>query len=177
MFGLTETEMNYFRDLAQDFAVEEVSHTIKKRSQFIAPLIQKGEELVPNMVYLRQILTDLETTITLTATNMAYDYAHLECDTDLEEQEIIKHLHKKYEDYVFRQFIKYGIAPTSDIMGEIVGEIILELPYMYAESIDNDDFDEDEFLEEKLAAYNDYLDENFSEPDDDEDDEEDEDEE
>lgn len=171
MFGLTEQEMNLYRDLAQDFAIVNVAPKIKKRSQFITPLTPKGSEMVPDMNYLRMVLTDLETIITLTATNMAYEYAHLQCETDLSEHEVIKHLHNKYEDYVFIQFVKYGIAPTSDIMSEIAGEIILELPYLYAEAIEDEDFDDDKFLEERLQAYNDYLDENFSYPDDDDEDE------
>lgn len=174
MFGLTEEEMNIYRDLAQDFAVEDVAPKIKKRSQFITPLVQKGEEMVPDMGYLRRLLTDLETIITLTAVNIAHEYAHLQCETNLEEHEVIKHLHNKYEDYVFKQFVKYGIAPTSDIMSEIAGEIILELPFLYAEVIQDENFDEDAFLEERLAAYNDYLNENFSYPDDEEEEDEEE---
>lgn len=160
MFGLTEEEMNFYRDITQDYAVETVAPKVKKQSIFIVDFVQQGDNAVPDMLQLRQLLTDLETIITLTATNMAYEYAHLQCETDLSEEEIVEYLHKKYEDYVFRQCLKYGVCPTADCMDEIVLSTMLELPYLYAEAIDDEDFDEDEFLEERLAAYTKYLDEN-----------------
>lgn len=162
MFGLTEEEMDLYRDLAQDFAVEQLAQTIVKRSQIMTPVVLVGNERKPDMKFLQRMLTDFEVICTITTTNMAYDYAHLQCDSDMEEHEIINHLHKKYENYVVQQFIKYAVAFTSEIPSEIVGEIILELPYLYVSAISDDEFDEDEFLEQKLAAYNAYMDDNFS---------------
>jgi len=163
MFGLTEEEMDLYRDLAQDFAVRDVAPQVVGNSKFITPLIMVEDKPTPNRVYVQQLVTDIETIITLTASHMAYDYAHLQCESDMEEQEIIKYLHTKYEDYVVMQFIKYGITFTLDTITEIVGSIILELPYLYVSVIQDEDFDEDDFLEEKLQAYNDYLNENFAE--------------
>lgn len=170
MFGLTEQEMDLYRDLAQDFAVRDVTPQIISSSKFITPGTLQGEELVPNTLFVRQLVTDVETIITLTASHMAYDYAHLQCDSTMREPEIIKHLHQKYEDYLYMQLIKYAIAFTADAVAEIVGEIILELPYLYVAVIQDEEFDEDDFLEEKLQAYNEYLNDNFSEEDDDEED-------
>lgn len=169
MFGLTEQEMDLYRDLAQDFAVQDVAPTVIGNSKFITPATTKGDKLIPDAAFVNQIVTDVETTITLTASHMAYDYAYLQCESSMSEQEIIKHLHQKYEDYVVTQFIKYGIVFTADITKEIVGGIILELPYLYVSVIQDEEFNEDDFLEEKLAAYNDYLNENFASEDVDED--------
>lgn len=166
MFGLTEQEMDNFLGLAQDFAVMNVAQEVRNSAQFIIPATHEDGKTIPNTMYLSHLLTDLEFIITLTSVNMSYEYAHLQCETDLNEEEIINYLHNKFEDFLFRQFIKYGLAPTSDVISEVVGEIILELPYLYAEAIEDEDFDEDVFLEEKLKAYNKYLDENFSYPDD-----------
>lgn len=171
MFGLTEQEMDLYRDLAQDFAVTDVAPKMVNRSQFMTPVYLKEDKYVPDTFFLRQLLTDIETIVVLTASHMAYDYAHLQCESEMKENEIIKHLHKKFDDYITSQFIKYAIAFTEDVTTEIVGEIILELPYLYVSVIQDDEFDEDEFLEEKLAAYNDYLNENFSDTDEDDDDE------
>jgi hypothetical protein len=167
MFGLTEQEMDLYRDLAQDFAVEHVAPTVKKQSQFMTPVVLKGDKYIPNTVFLGQLLTDIETIVTLTAKDMAYDYAFFQAESDMKEAEIIKHLHEKFESYVLLQFVKYGITFSTDVLSEIVGEIILELPYLYVSAIEDDEFDEDEFLEERLIAYNDYLDKNFTKPEDD----------
>lgn len=162
MFGLTEQEMDSYRSLAQDFAIQEATPRIVSNSKFMTPVLKQGDELMPDRNFLSQILTDLETIITLTATHMSYEYAHLQCDSDLTETQIIERLHANYEDYVLIQMIKYGLAFTTEVIAEIVGEIVLELPYLYVAVVEDEDFDEDEFLEEKLAAYDAYLDKNFA---------------
>jgi hypothetical protein len=163
MFGLTEFEMEMYRNNTQDFAVREVTPRIMSNSKCIAPILMQGDKLLPDMGFVNQLMTDLETIITLTATNMSYEYAHLQCESELSESQIISQLHEKYESYVFMQMIKYGIAFTTDVITEIVGEIVLELPYLYISVVEDDGFDEDIFLEERLEAYNEYLDSNFSE--------------
>ncbi len=163
MFGLTEEEVVLYKDLAQDYAVRDVAPTIISASKFITPLVEdKNGKPKPDALYIQQLLTDIETVITLTTTHMAYDYAYLQCESDKDEEGILKHLHNKYEDYLVSQFIKYGIAFTTAILTKIIGEIILELPFLYASVIYEDDFDGDEFLDEKLEAYEKYLEENFS---------------
>ena len=161
MFGLTEEEMDLYRDFAQDYAVMSLAPKIKSNSQFITPVTVQDSDRVPDLEFLRQLLTDIETVITITTTNMAYEYAHLQCEMELSEDEIVQHLHNKYQDYLIKNFIKYGIAFTEDVIKEIVGEIILELPYLYMSAIQDESFDEDEFLEKRMYAYNDYLNENF----------------
>lgn len=177
MFGLSEQEMDLYRDLAQDFAVTDVAPQVVGNAQFMTSMVKIGNEVVPNRAAVNQMATDIETIITMTAVNMAYEYAHLECESELTEEEIIKHLNDKYDTYVVQQFLKYGLVFSADVILEIVGQTILELPYLYASAIQAETFDSDEFLEEKLAAYNDYLTENFSDGfDDDEEDYEGEDE-
>ena len=168
MFGLTEDEMEGYRSLTQDFAVQEVAPRIVSKAQFMTPVLRQDEEIVPDREFLNQILTDLETIITLTASNMAHDYAYLQAESEKDEGEILAHLHSKYESYVMVQMIKYGMAFTVDAMTEIVEEIILELPYLYIMVVEDEEFDEDEFLEERLGAYSDYLDRNFADEDEDE---------
>lgn len=162
MFGLTEDEMELYKDLAQDFAVRDVAPMIVSNSTFMVPVISNGGKNAPSVQYAKELVTDLETIITLVAAHMAYDYAHLQGETDLDEAEVIQHLHSKYEHYLINQFIKYGLTFSTDATTEIVGGIILELPYLYVAVIEDDDFDDDAFLEEKLSAYNEYLNENFS---------------
>lgn len=161
MFGLTEKEMNLYKDLAQDFAVRDVTPIIISKAKVMTPLVQKGDNSVPDMEYVKLILHDIETIITITAAHMAYDYAYLQAESDKKEEEIIKHLHEKYDNYLFTQFIRYGLAHTLDVISEIIGEIILELPYLYISVIEDENFDEDTFLEEKMDAYERYLEENF----------------
>lgn len=175
MFGLTEYEMEGYRNLAQDFAVQEATPRIVSNSQFMTPILMQGGELVPDRNFVNQILTDLETIITLTAVHMAYEYAYLQAESELKESEIIGRLHNKYESYVMVQMIKYGLTFTTEAITEIVGEVVLELPYLYIMVVEDEDFDEDEFLEERLESYNLYLDKNFggrNEEDDEEEDEE-----
>jgi len=161
MFGLTEDEMNKYIETIQNYAVEEVSPNIVSKAGIMSPAFQEGSKLEPDWVFINVMRMDIEHIITLTASLMAYDYAYLQCESDLEESEIASKLHDKYVEQLYMQFIKYSISLNSDICNTIVGEIILELPHIYI-GITSDDEDEiDDSLEEKLYDYNDYLDENF----------------
>ncbi|ALA07602.1 hypothetical protein BC01_010 [Bacillus phage BC01] len=170
MFGLSEKDFDEYRDLAQDFAVEELTPNILSGAKLITPLVEKDGKLLPIPSHINKMLSDLETIITLTTVNMACDYADLVTKLELTEADIIKHLHEKYEIYVTNQFIKYCLCFTTEASDLIVGEIILELPYLYVDAISDEDFDGDKYLEDKLKAYNDYLDNNpvFSEEDEEE---------
>jgi hypothetical protein len=170
MFGLTDYEMEMYRNNAQDFAVREVTPRIVSNSKFMTPVLIQEDRMIPDRGYVNQIVTDIETIITLTATNMSYEYAHLQCESELEESQIIAQLHEKFEGYVIMQLIKYGLAFTTDVVTEIVSEIVLELPYLYIAVVEDEDFDDELFLEERLEAYNDYLDSNFADEEEDEED-------
>jgi len=163
MFGLTEQEISLYKDLTQDFAVRDVSPMILSKAGFITPILEdeEGEE-VPDTEYANQLLADIETIITLTATHMSYDYAFLQAESDKSEEEIINDLHDKYDASLVTQFIKYSITFTTDVINRILGEIILELPYLYMSVIEDESFDEDAFLEEKMKAYDKYLNDNFT---------------
>jgi hypothetical protein len=170
MFGLTEQEMDSYRMSAQDFAVQDLTPQIVSNAKYMTPIIEQNGERVPNKLYVAKLVSDIESIIILTATHMAYDYAYLQAESDMQELEIIKHLHEKYEDSVFKYFIKIGVACTPDIYTEIVSEVILELPWLYSKAMNEEKFNVEEFLESKLEAYNDYLNENFNDEDDDDED-------
>lgn len=169
MFGLTEQEMDFYRMSAQDFAVQDVTPQIVSNAKYMTPIIEQNGERVPNKAYVIKMVADIEAVIVLTATHMAYEYAYLQAESEMEELEIIKFLHTKYENSMFTYFFKVGIACTAEVMTEVVGEIILELPWLYSRAMDEKNFNVEEFLESKLEAYNDYMNENFndeSDPDD-----------
>lgn len=172
MFGLTEQEMDFFRMSVTDFAVQDVTPQIVSNAKIMTPIIEINGERGPNKPYVIKVVSDIEELIVLTATHMAYEYAYLQAESELEELEIIKSLHEKYENSLLIYMIKMGIVCTSDVLTEIIGEIILELPWLYSRAMDEDKFNVEEFLEEKLEAYNDYMNENFSDmsdPDDEDD--------
>jgi hypothetical protein len=173
MFGLNEQEMELYRDFTHDFAVKEVAPKIVGHAQFLTPAVKQGDEYVHDSSYLRCMILDVETIITLTAVNMGYEYAYLQSEDDKTEKEIIDHLHEKYDSYINTQFIKYAVACSADVTKQIVGDLILELPYIYVSIFEDENFDEEDFLEKKLEAYNDYLNENFTDEELDEDFEED----
>lgn len=173
MFGLTESEMEIYRGIAQDYAVREVTPTVIGPSKIITPLEEDStqEDPKPNLAVVQHLLTDIETVITLTTSYMAQDYAHLQCESELSEKDIFSNLHTKFSNYVTHQFIKYGISFTVNSIDKIIEEILLELPFMYLSVIEGEDFDEDSYLEEKMDAYEEYIEENFmdSGPEDEED--------
>jgi len=163
MFGFTEHEMEIYQNDVQAFAIEEVTTKVVQNSKFVTPAVQQEGKVVISDRFVQGIFNDIQTVITLTASAMAYEYAFLQDDAEAVEDEIIKHLHTKYEGYTISQFIKYSVVFTQDIIPEIVGELVLELPYLYAAARCSDEFDDELFLEERLAAYTEYLDSNYFE--------------
>jgi hypothetical protein len=157
MFGLSEQELTNYLHLTQDFAIETATPRVISHSKCIIPAVYKDGTVKPDRVYLQGMIHDIEQVITLTAVNMAHEYAHLQSDLEVTEDEIVQRLQTKFEDQLFIQFLKFGVAFTEGIIGMIVGEILWELPFLYVSAIEDEDFDEDTFLEERLAAYGKYI--------------------
>lgn len=163
MFGLTEQEMDFYRITVQDYAVRDVTPMIVGNAKFVTPIIEHEGEDIPDAEYVNKLVTDVEIVITLTALNMALDYAYLQSDSDKEEKEIIKNLHEKYDTFLINQFIRYGVSFTEEVLSEILGQILLELPFLYLMAIQDEDFDDDQFLIDKMEAYEEYIESNLLE--------------
>lgn len=162
MFGLNEQEAELYKDAMQDYAVREITPAIVSKSSFIVPALDEyADKIEPDSEFAKTLLNDIELIITQTTTHIAYDYANMQCDESLGEEEILRKLHNKYESYVMSQFIKFGITFTTESLRDIVGEIIIELPYIYSASVTSPDFDEVKFFEDKMGAYEKYIEENF----------------
>ncbi|AIW03439.1 hypothetical protein CPT_Moonbeam41 [Bacillus phage Moonbeam] len=163
MFGFTEHEMEMYQDAVQAFAIEEVATNIVENSKFVAPATEQNGKIVVSDRFVQGVFNDVQTVITITAAAMAYEYAFLQDDGETTEEDTIAHLHTKYESHLIRQFINYSIVFTEDVLPVIVSELVMEMPYLYAAARSSDEFDDELFLEERLAAYTEYLDSNFYE--------------
>ncbi|AHN66537.1 hypothetical protein Bcp1_060 [Bacillus phage Bcp1] len=173
MFGLTEKELDRYKDLVQTYAIRDLATDVIEDSTLLVDLIVKDGKYYPVPSFLNALVADIEIVLTVNALHTAYDYAHLQTDVNMSEIAIIQHLHNKYENEIINQFIRYGIAFSADVVEEAMTYLIVELPYLYLQAIDNEDFDKDKFLEDRIKAYEDYLFE-IGEAGDDEDEEEDE---
>lgn len=163
MFGMTTNEMMVYRELSQHHATNTITPIIIEESEFVAPLIEgnKSKRPKPDMEHVKQVVADIGSIITLTTTHMAYEYAYMQAEANTEETDIIAQLHTKYETYLIDQFIGYGITFGVKAITRIIGEVIIELPYIYSTAIEDGKFDSDTFLEENMEAYEKYLGENF----------------
>lgn len=157
MFGLTEQEMDSYKIIVQDYAVRDVTPMVVGSAKFITPVIEQEGKESPDTEYVNKLVTDVEIVITLTALHMALDYAYLQSDSNKKEKEIVKSLHVKYETFLINQFIRYGVSFTEEVLSEIIGQILLELPYLYLMAIQDEDFDDDQFLIDKMEAYEEYI--------------------
>jgi hypothetical protein len=158
MFGLSEFEMEKYKDTVQNFAVLEVAPFIVESFPHAVPVARQGDKLNPDMDVLHSIVQDIELITILTSLSIAHDYAHYQHEDELDEKEIVDKLHKKYEDYIFMQAVKYGLVFPFQAIDKLIAHVVVELPYLYTKSITDTNFDEDLFLEERLAAYDDYVD-------------------
>lgn len=172
MFGLNEQEMNEYKEYTQSFAIRDLSPRVIEEAKIIAPTTyDDNENIQVDRVFVQQLITDIETIVTITTFQIAYDYAYMQTREEIAEEELIEAIYRTYEGVLMNQFIKYSITFTSDVIASILGEIILELPFIYSSAIQDDNFDEDLFLEERLEAYNTYLEKNFLNIEDEEDEE------
>lgn len=177
MFGMTASEMTVYREMSQYHAINTIAPIIIEESEFVAPLIEgnKSKRPKPDMEHVKQVVTDINSIITMTTIHTAYEYAHMQTEIEKDESDIIAQLHTKYETYLINQFIDYGITFGVEAIARIIGEIIIELPYIYSSAIEDVKFNPDTFLEENMEAYEKYLGDNFpnflEERDDEEDDE------
>ncbi|AYJ75141.1 hypothetical protein BSP36_054 [Bacillus phage BSP36] len=167
MFGLSDKELIAYRNTIHDYVLDDLSPYIIEKVVYMAPFITKDGERTPDLQFVSTLVRDVENVILLAISAMSYEYAHLQCDLDLNEKDIIERLHYKYDNFIVHKFIQKGIAFSPEIVTEIIGDAILQLPYIYVNAIEDEDFDEDSFLEERADAYSAYIDENFTEEEDD----------
>ncbi|WP_427186159.1 DUF7398 family phage protein, partial [Bifidobacterium breve] len=57
MFGLTEQELDNYRSLAQDFAVQDLSPSVVTAAQIMTPATQENGETVPDMEFIEKLVT------------------------------------------------------------------------------------------------------------------------
>jgi len=175
MFGFTEQELERYKDLVQTYAIRDLAADIVHGAGLIVELVEKDGKYYPVTSSFKTLVTDIEIVLTVNALHMAYDYAHLQDDIEKTEEDIIKYLHDKYETKVINQFIRYGIVTSANVAETVVMEVILELPYLYSLAFkDKESFDGDAFIEERLYAYDEYIENMGAEEEDDDDDDEDE---
>jgi hypothetical protein len=166
MFGLTDSEMENYRNIVQDFAVQELTTHIASSAIFAAPATVKDDVVYYDSSYVQHLVMDIEKIATLVMMDAAYEYADLQCDSELTETEIVGKLDKYYSNQIVVKCFQFGVAFTTEFVDEMIGIMIPELPYLYATAIEDENFDEDDFLEERLDAYNIYLQEMEGEDDD-----------
>lgn len=161
MFGFSEEEMSTYDNIINDYAEEDLVPYILSEVLFMGPAATVNGEKSVDIPFIEELVSDIAQVIQSTVVSMAYEYAELQCDLDIEESEIIKILHNEYERSLVGEFISHGIAFTSDIPVEIVGDIIIQLPYFYLNALESESVDTDKFFEDKFEAYAAYIEENF----------------
>lgn len=167
LFGLTEMEMETYKGTIQDYAINDVVPLVINGSRFLTPVLDEEEtvsgEPEPDKDHIQGIITDVEISVTMTAIYMAYDYANNQKTEEQSEESLVKHLHEKYKDHLMAQFVKYGVSSSNSVISKVISELVLEMPYTYVESIDDEEFSDELFLEDRLEAHNNYLETYFSE--------------
>lgn len=155
MFGFTEESFDLYKKAVTHTILEEVLPSLMDRTSFIAPA-DKGMKAQNNVVAMG-IFMDIQLITALAASQIAYDYASMQDEGDKSEEEILEMLHIKYLDYVEKNLVQEGVCFSVDAPTEIVGDILLELPYIYADYNTSEGFDQLTYLEERAESYNNYV--------------------
>ncbi|AMQ66582.1 hypothetical protein BH753_gp100 [Bacillus phage Shbh1] len=171
-YGLNEDELTTYKQLVQLYTNEGILPSVTESIPFMIPTNKHGE---PDEVFLASLLKDVELSVTLSVVYMSLEYADLQC-SDKSEEDIVEYLRVKYENYLSTELLNRRVCFSWETVSDVIIEALLELPYMYVNSVENLEFDEDKFLEERLLAYDKYItlefldEEDFSEEDEEEDD-------
>jgi hypothetical protein len=157
MFGLTDSEMENYRNNVLEFAMRDITPSIISDSRFIIPAAMHEGQLIADGAHMAHLKLDLEKIITMVTMDAAYEYADLQCEGELSEAEMIEKIHNHHSSLLVTRFIQYAVSFTTEVIDTIMGFIIPELPYLYSYAIEDDNFDEDLFLDERLDAYESYV--------------------
>lgn len=152
MFGFTQEQMDTYQELVQQVAADDISTAVLSSCRLMAPP-ENPDSDKPDMDFVIDFKADLQAIITLCFVNVSYKYCHLKSE-GVNDQEILKKLHKEYVDKVHHTLLTYCIVPTVGAVEVIVENLVMQIPFLYCMAFE---IVEDEVLKD-LEAYDKYLD-------------------
>lgn len=160
MFGLTESQFNRYKNLVKDFAQGEIFDDITANSLTLTPMVKKkgDTKFTIDQQFFIYLHDDVRMSVLGTFIDMSYTYADMRSEKEepLEDKEIYEQLHYKYIDSLFNEFVQCGLSTTSETLKELVGTMIIEIPFLYeASARDLEEVSEEDLPDEE--AYNYYM--------------------
>jgi len=140
----------------QDYVETSLMVTVDKHKEGITPSYMVGKNRVADLDGYQKTKNDYKHVLTLVMTKMAVDYYNKPHFHDKERQSI-KNIFYKYNVDLESAIVREGLSYTTDLLDELLAEMIVELPFTYANALFKNDKVYEEFLESILDAYEPFI--------------------
>ncbi|AEZ50181.1 hypothetical protein BPS13_0002 [Bacillus phage BPS13] len=140
----------------QDYVETNLMVTLDDFKEGITPSYMVGKNKVVDVDSYNQIKNDYRHVLTLVMTKMAVDYYDAPHYQGKEEA-TVKNIFYKYDVDLESAIVREGLSYTTDLLDRLLAEMVLELPFTYANSLFKNEKPYEEFLELVLPAYEPFI--------------------
>lgn len=156
-----ETELDIMLDAVQEYAEINLIKTFEEDAKELAPIFEVHGVKFRDRRFNDSIKDEAKLVITTSMLRLANEYADYQ-DANYEyvgayEETIVNILEAKYKSHLKSQFVQHGIPYTDTMIDNLITEMILELPFAYANAFFDNEVEYEVFLSEVLHAYHDEL--------------------
>ncbi len=143
-------------DSVQDYAETNLMVTLDDYKEDIATVFSLGSKKHVDYEFYTDIKNDYKHVLTLVMTKMAVDYYH-KPHFKGKERETVRSIFYKYNVDLESAFVREGLNYTTELLDRLLAEMVLELPFTYANALYKNDKNYEEYLEEVLPAFEPFI--------------------
>ncbi|AZF89170.1 hypothetical protein Goe5_c00620 [Bacillus phage vB_BthM-Goe5] len=156
-----EKELDIMLDAVQEYAEINLIKTFEEDAKELASIFEVHGVKFRDRRFNESVRDEAKLVITTSMLRLANEYADYQ-DANYEyvgafEELIVEMLDTKYSSHLKSQFVQHGIPYTDTMISNLITEMILELPFAYANAFCDNEKGYEMFLSEVLHAYHEKL--------------------
>lgn len=140
----------------QDYVETNLMVTLDDHKDELTPVYTIGNTKVLDLDSYAKTKNDYKHVLTLVMTKMAVDYYNKPHFND-KESASIKDIFYKYNVDLESAIVREGLNYTTELLEKLLAEMILELPFTYANVVFSKEKPYEDFLENVLPAYEPFI--------------------
>ncbi|ADH03152.1 gp6 [Bacillus phage W.Ph.] len=143
-------------DSVQDYAETNLMVTLDDYKEDIATVFRLGARKHVDYEFYTDIKNDYKHVLTLVMTKMAVDYYNSPHFKG-KEKDTVRNIFYKYNVDLESAFVREGLNYTTELLDRLLAEMVLELPFTYANALFKNEKVYEEYLENALPAYEPFI--------------------
>ncbi|AHZ10090.1 hypothetical protein BI004_gp077 [Bacillus phage NotTheCreek] len=140
----------------QDYVETNLMVTLDDHKEEITPAYTIGSKKVLDVEGYCKMKNDYKHVLTLVMTKMAVDYYHKPHFQD-KEPDTARDIFHKYVTDLESAIVREGLSYTTELLDHLLAEMVLELPFTYANALFKNEETYEEYLENVLPAYEPFI--------------------